>query len=420
LACGSALWLFWAVPVAHCQLVGAEFQINTHTTADQKDAAAAFDGAGNFIVVWHSYDQDGSGEGIFARRFDAEALPLGPEFQVNASTADDQVHPSVAADALGNFVVVWDYRPSAGPWAPFGRRFDVSGAPLGGDFEVNSAASDLQYGVNVAMGGGGDFVVVWNGYDDDETLSLDIFARRFDAAGAPLGEQFQVSTYEQQLAAHREASVVLLPGGDFVVVWSGDEEGLSEEILGQRFDSEGTAQGGNFRISMDSQGPGNRRPSVARLATGGFVVVWSGWFASRVFGRRYDAAGMPLGDEFQVSEATGHDQVASSVAGDGLGGFAVVWWSTDQGGPPEGIFGRLFDSDGNAVSGDFQVNGNAAGGQRYPWMASDGAGDFIAAWDSDAQDGDGRGVFARRLRLGVVLVDGFESGDTSAWSAVVP
>jgi len=37
----------------------AEFQVNTHTTYDQKNAAIAMDAAGNFVVVWSSYGQDG-------------------------------------------------------------------------------------------------------------------------------------------------------------------------------------------------------------------------------------------------------------------------------------------------------------------------------------------------------------------------
>ena len=34
-------------------------------------------------------------------------VPLGPEFQVNSYTTNNQWFPSVAADDDGNFVVVW-------------------------------------------------------------------------------------------------------------------------------------------------------------------------------------------------------------------------------------------------------------------------------------------------------------------------
>ena len=29
----------------------------------------ATDSSGNFVVVWHSYDQDGSGIGVFGQRY---------------------------------------------------------------------------------------------------------------------------------------------------------------------------------------------------------------------------------------------------------------------------------------------------------------------------------------------------------------
>jgi hypothetical protein len=36
------------------------------------------------------------------------AFPAGPEFRVNTDTYSYQTHPSVARDAVGNFLVVWE------------------------------------------------------------------------------------------------------------------------------------------------------------------------------------------------------------------------------------------------------------------------------------------------------------------------
>jgi len=46
--------------------------------------------------------------GIFARHFDAQGVPRGGELQVNTRTVDYQVAPDVAMDGGGDFVVVWD------------------------------------------------------------------------------------------------------------------------------------------------------------------------------------------------------------------------------------------------------------------------------------------------------------------------
>ena len=87
--------------------VGSEFRINTFS-ALQADARLAKDPAGRFVVVWHSYTQDGSKFGVFGQRYDDGGAPLGAEFRVNTYTTSNQGRPAVASDAAGNFVVVWD------------------------------------------------------------------------------------------------------------------------------------------------------------------------------------------------------------------------------------------------------------------------------------------------------------------------
>ena len=46
---------------------GAEFQVNSHATGYQTGATVAGTPDGDFLVIWQSQDQDGSGNGVFAR-----------------------------------------------------------------------------------------------------------------------------------------------------------------------------------------------------------------------------------------------------------------------------------------------------------------------------------------------------------------
>lgn len=52
-------------------------------------------------------------------------------------------------------------------------------------------------------------------------------------------------------------------------------------------------------------------------------------------------------------------------------------------------------------------------------LATNGAGDFVVVWTSRDQDGSDGGVFGQRYGA-TLFEDGFESGDTSAWSNSVP
>ena len=81
-----------AQPIAH---ESGEFQVNSYTTDFQMNAVVAFDPDGEFTVVWASYGQDGSNNGIFARRFNAAGAALASEFQVNSYSTGDQRYPDL-------------------------------------------------------------------------------------------------------------------------------------------------------------------------------------------------------------------------------------------------------------------------------------------------------------------------------------
>ncbi len=88
---------------------GSEFQVNTDTYSWQYLPSVASDAAGNFVVAWDGWRPDGSGnfDHIYAQRYDASGSPRGSQFRVNSATTFWQSQPSVASDTAGNFVVTW-------------------------------------------------------------------------------------------------------------------------------------------------------------------------------------------------------------------------------------------------------------------------------------------------------------------------
>src|SRR6185295_9897914 len=139
---------------------GPEFLVNTYTTSGQAPPDVATDASGNFVVVWEGRNQDGTFASIFGQRFAASGTRVGSEFEINSYTTDSQRFPSVASDANGNFVVVWmsDGEDGSG-YGVFGRRFAASGAALGGEFQVNSFTTGNQRFPTVASDPNGNFVV---------------------------------------------------------------------------------------------------------------------------------------------------------------------------------------------------------------------------------------------------------------------
>jgi len=376
--------------------VGPEFRVNTYTGGDQQRASVATDAAGNFVVVWDG-PGDGVGPGIFGQRFSIAGIPLGPEFRVNTYTTGMQTNPSVASDASGNFVVVWTSEGQDGTGdGVFGQRYDASGGALGPEFRVTTNTNDDQRWPAVAMDSSGSFVVVWGDYFP--SFPPDVFGQRFDSSGSPLGTAFRVNSSTGFGAFLPKVATDSL--GNFVVAWTGGFVPICCNIAGQRFASTGATLGPQFQINTSSGYPAN--PDIAVDASGNFVVVWNtndvfSGNTGDVFGQRFASNGMPLGLEFQVATSP-YDQYEARVGSDAAGNFVVVWRSSGQDGSSNGIFGQRYSSDGAPLGTEFRVNTYTTNNQRLADVAADPVGNFVVVWESQGQDGAENGVFGQRWR----------------------
>ena len=331
----------------------------------------------------------------------ANAQALGPEFQVNSDAEEFQQWPDVAADGLGNFVVVWQSFPQPEDGSEndvFGRRFDAAGIPKGDDFPVNAGTSGSQAFPAVAADGAGNFVVVWQDSVQDGS-SFGVFARRFDSAGVPLDSEFQVNTYT--LGPQGDVGVAADLAGNFLVVWESEaQDGSNRGVFGQRFDASGDFAGSEFQINTYTTG-NQQDPAVAAIDSGGWIVAWTGsgeqdGSLAGVFGQRLDPEGSKIGDEFQINTSTLRDQFNPSVAVTGAGSFVVAWQDYDQG-TLDDINAQQFDAAGERVGVEFQANTYKRGIQWNSAVAADAVGNFVIVWDGrDDQDGEGGGTFLQR------------------------
>ncbi|MDA8018361.1 MAG: thrombospondin type 3 repeat-containing protein [Thermoanaerobaculia bacterium] len=254
--------------------LGGQFLVNTYTTDRQYWSNVAMDPDGDFVVVWESRASDNgdtSGRSIQGQRFAADGDPLGGQFLVNTYTTNSQYRPKVAIGLDGDFVVVWDSSLSdngdSSAFSVQGQRFAAHGDPLGNQFLVNTYTTSSQTTSTVAMDAEGDFVVVWQSYgsDNGDTSSHSVQGQRFAANGDLLGHQFRVNTFTPGYQA--APKVAMDPDGDFVVVWrsshsdNGDTSDTS--IQGQRFRV--TADLGD-RVFLDADFDGLQSPSEPGIA----------------------------------------------------------------------------------------------------------------------------------------------------------
>jgi hypothetical protein len=376
---------------------GPEFPVNTYTTSAQGDPSVAADAAGNFVVVWHSSTQDGQGYGVFAQRYASTGVPLGAEFRVNTYTTSGQSDPSVAYDAIGNFVIVWSSDTQDGQsYGVFAQRYASTGVPLGGEFQVNTYTTGYQVSPSVALDSAGNFVIAWNSLGQDGS-SNGVFAQRYGSSGIPQDGEFRVNTYTT--GEQTAPSVAADSTGNFVIAWNSPQDGSYTGIFAQRYASTGAPLGGEFRVNTHTTNI-QSSASVASDSVGNFVVVWQSLgqdgSSNSVVAQRYASSGAPQGGEFRVNTYTTNLQCCADVTLDSAGNFVVTWTSYTQDGSGNGVFAQRYTNAGAPQGGEFRVNTYTTGDQFLPSVASDSAGDFVVAWTSVIQDGNTRGVYAQR------------------------
>jgi hypothetical protein len=399
---GAGLMLLLAAAAAAHAQGGPEIQVNTHTTGGQSFPSVCMSSAGDFVVVWESGvpfedGQDGSFFGVFGQRFAAGGERRGEEFAVNTYTTDYQSFPAVACDAAGNFVVAWSsFMQEGNSDGIFAQRFAGSGAPLGSEFQVNSYTTGPQSYPKVASDGDGNFIVVWNstGQDGDRD---GVFAQRYASSGTPRGTEFRVNSYTTGSQSYPDIAVD--PAGGFVVVWaSAGQDGDGLGVFARRFASSGLPIGNELQVNTTTSGT-QAHPAVDTDGDGGFVVVWSSHGQDGdglgIVARRYGADGGAIGPEFAVNTYTTGDQVMPDVTWTGASGFVVAWASYGQDGSDAGVFARRFAAAGAPIGTEFQVNSFTTGPQYSSSLAASDAGDFVVAWASHQAGGSFSDVIAR-------------------------
>lgn len=192
---------------------GEQFKINEAAGAGVTLAA----GNNRYIAIWEG--QDGSETGVFGRVFDNAGKAAGAAFRVNTDTAGRQRRPSVAADASGNFLVVWQTDLAKTESHLFAQLLGSDGSRIGGQRALDTGAESgfVQMAPAVAASGAGRFLVTWMAWPNNQA-GLEIAGREFDAAGAPLGDAFWVT--ERRIERNfRRTSVSTDGKGGFLVAW---------------------------------------------------------------------------------------------------------------------------------------------------------------------------------------------------------
>lgn len=309
--------------------VGPEFRANTHTAGDQINPAVGMDADGDFVIVWQSAAQDGSGAGIYAQRYRSIGVPRGPELRINTYTTDDQRDPAVAMNAAGDFVVAWVSATQAdGKAAIFAKRYKSATNAFYPEFLVNSSSGNLNSVPAVSVNSNGVAAFAWS------TDNPAVFARVFD------GNDTALTGFRTASSSGDSPSVAIDASNAFVVTWQ--KSGVYAQWFNSTFSTVGSAVQVSTSANVDEGSP-----SVACDAAGNALVAWHGANAATashdIFGQYFAPGGVRLGYVFRVNSYGPDSQFLPATAVGPDGNAVVAWESYLQDTDQLGVFAQRYE-----------------------------------------------------------------------------
>jgi len=357
--------------------------VNTVTSGNQSGSAITALADGGWIVTWESV-QDGDSYGIYQQRYDTAGIRIGVETRVNTTTASHQTESAVTSLADGGWLVTWNsYAQDGSLSGVYQQHYDSDGSKIGVETRVNTTTADDQFGKSVVGLADGGWVATWQSVGQDGSQS-GVYQQRYRADGTTVASEVRVNT--TTLHSQIASTTAALADGGWVTTWTSyDQDGDATGIYQQRYAAYGGKVGVETQVNTESAG-NQIYSSVAALSDGGWVVTWGSngqdGDSGGVYQQRYESTGEKAGVETLVNTTTQDGQGDSSVSGLADGGWMVAWVSSGQDGDGEGVYQQRYDVGGVRVGGETRISATTAGNQTDPSVVALADGGWEVTWTS--------------------------------------
>ncbi|TCS60030.1 hemolysin type calcium-binding protein [Primorskyibacter sedentarius] len=250
---------------------------------------------GSIVTAWVDYD------GIKAMRVNSDGQTLSDAafLQSDNASSESNYFPNLLALADGGFAATYRGTGRDGSRGSVHLQiFDVNLTSRGADQLVNQTTEGHQNsGRTVALDDGG-IAVAFSSRNVDGSVSAAMM-RIFDADGTPRTDQIRLNQYSS--GQQHQIAIVALNNDLILATWTSDgQDGSDDGIYARLFDTQGRAQGNEFRVNFETLGDQNGSDLIA-LADGSAVVSWlSGGTDGELRARHIDAQGVPSGAEIII------------------------------------------------------------------------------------------------------------------------
>ena len=415
---GSSFFIIFSFFTIYIKYFDTEFeilekQINTYTKGEQKNPSVSLNSNKAFIT-WQSEEQDGSSWGIYGKTVDYILEDkLSDDIQINETNEGKQENPCVM-NLNDKFIVTWNGNGKGDKNGIFARYFNKNGIPISSEFKVNSDIAGTQSNPKILrdkiISKDNSFYIVWK---NDESRSITI--KKYDFKNnsffsssknenevfIPIDLDFKVLKFS--LSKNNEP-LLLTKKKDAVYLYSIDFKNRvlkNEKLISQK----------------------GYNPSITKGIDSNFIISWEDVNDIKKLyylkARKYDKNLNKIknnDDILQKSETERFKKPLSFVIG---GHYTSLWEGSDV--PREKSFfksvfnfiiqlsgfikdlGININKNNNNID-TFQVNSYGKGNQinfsidyNITETEDDNYSYLFVVWQSEKQDGDKNGIFARAL-----------------------
>ena len=172
----------------------------------------------SLFAAWQTATGDAQTSAVWGRRFTPDGTPLDSPIVFNRKSQPDWTNPEVARGGDGNFIAVWEAPEKDGPYQDvYAQRVSAAGERIGRIFVVNSVRTSAQRFPTVAADRFGNFVIVWQSFDPSQgSFGWHLQGQLFRHDGRRVGKEFVIPNPGGDNDTW-EPKVVFGPNGTFLL-----------------------------------------------------------------------------------------------------------------------------------------------------------------------------------------------------------
>jgi len=401
--------------------------LNSNAATDSQtdlESSLSTDGAGNWVCIWNSNDDLGGTIGLDSDILVARSSNDGNSWTslavLNSNAATDTGNdfaPVIATDGAGNHIAVWFSNDTLGGTTGTDNDilFSVSannGLSWSAVAALNTnAASDTGHDRRpyIASNGAGQWVCVWHSDDSigGSGTDNDILASTSSNNGTSWSAPTIVNTHATTDTGSDTGAKIATDGaGNWIAVWQSQDSlggtiGTDNDILYSRSANNGASWSAVAILNTNAATDTGSDANVKLACDGGnnWVAIWpsnenigGSGTDNDILVARSSNDGVSWSSPALLNANATTDTAADALphlATDGAGRWLAVWNSGDSLGGSVGPDDEIFISEsldnGATWNGPFALNSNAAtdvGFDVFAQIASDGADNWVATWNT--------------------------------------